>query len=664
MNQGGSMNKIGIDFFKEVDFISQLKGQGNFLSYVVSRAEIEKNDYTSSIYLYDIKNKNHRRLTSGKKDGAYLWLDDENIVFRGQRGEVKESKAPETVFYKINIRGGEAEVYLTLPYAVQKIVFLNDKECLFTAAYVKATDKIKALEGHEKEDYLNSLEDEEDYEVIEEIPFWFNGDTYLRGRRTALYHYDTETQKAVKLTEDQFDVQRFTYDEAYQTAYVSGETFEGMAGLYNHIYELKGNQLVQITPAEDFSYGEWIQVSENELVVNGSDLKEYGINENGKFYLLNKSDQSLKLLTPEFNQAISNAIGSDLRIGNIYSDYQKLNNKVVFPVLDHFTNKLLSLDLEGNIETFIDTKASLDEFICHQGVFYGICLTKDGAQEIYNLKEMTPLSDYNTSLLSEYDVRPSEHFVFKNRAGIEIDGFVIKPSNFDDKQKYPTILDVHGGPKTVYGDVLYHEMQYWANEGYVVIFCNPRGSDGGDSDFSDIRGKYGTIDYEDIMDFVDETLRRYHFIDVDKMGVTGGSYGGFMTNWIIGHTDRFKAAASQRSIANWTGFFGTSDIGYYFAPDQVGATPWSDIEKVWQQSPLKYADQVTTPTLFIHSKEDYRCNIPEGYQMFTALKFHGVDSKLVLFRGENHELSRSGKPKHRIRRLKEITDWMDQYLKG
>jgi dipeptidyl aminopeptidase/acylaminoacyl peptidase len=136
-----------------------------------------------------------------------------------------------------------------------------------------------------------------------------------------------------------------------------------------------------------------------------------------------------------------------------------------------------------------------------------------------------------------------------------------------------------------------------------------------------------------------------------------------MTNWIIGKTDRFKAAASQRSISNWVSMGYTTDIGYFFAPDQVGATPWTDQEKLWYHSPLKYADRVKTPTLFIHSDEDYRCWLPEALQMFTALKYHGVESRLCMFRGENHELSRSGRPKHRQRRLEEITNWFDRFLK-
>lgn len=166
------------------------------------------------------------------------------------------------------------------------------------------------------------------------------------------------------------------------------------------------------------------------------------------------------------------------------------------------------------------------------------------------------------------------------------------------------------------------------------------------------------------MGFVDTVLAQYPSIDPERLGVAGGSYGGFMTNWIIGHTGRFKAAVSQRSISNWISMANTTDIGYYFVPDQIGADLWENTDKLWDASPLKYAGRVTTPTLFIHSEEDYRCWLVEGLQMFTALKYHGVEARLCMFRGENHELSRSGKPKHRIRRLQEISSWFARFLKG
>ena len=161
------------------------------------------------------------------------------------------------------------------------------------------------------------------------------------------------------------------------------------------------------------------------------------------------------------------------------------------------------------------------------------------------------------------------------------------------------------------------------------------------------------------MAFTDAALAAYPAMDAENLFETGGSYGGFMTNWIIGHTDRFRACASQRSISNWLSFYGVSDIGPDFVPDQNAADPWGDPEKLWFHSPMKYADRVKTPTLFIHAFEDYRCPVDQGYQMFASLITHGVESRLVCFRGENHELSRSGKPSHRRKRLQEITAWFD-----
>lgn len=655
------MKKVGIDFFAEVKFISQLKAKGNYLSYVISKADVEKNVYTSSIYLYDLKNNTHRRLTSGTNDGGYYWLNENDIIFKGKRDE-KKDKIQETIFYKINIFGGEAEAYLKLPYLVHKLEWINKHEILFTGTYNPVMDQVKNLKGYEQEDYIKSLKEEDDYEVIEEIPFWSNGSTFNKGNRTALYKYNLETKEAEKITSDSFQVLDFTYEKKFNSVYFTGKTNEGKSEIYNDLYLYENNQITKLSPLEQYSYRKWIQISEDELLVYGTDHQNFGLNENGKFNVFNKKTGTYEMLTPNFYHSTGNAIGSDLRIGNVSSPYYMDDAKVYFPVLNNFHNQLMSIDFKGDMEVCFDIHGGLDEFVYHKGQFYGICMVENSPQELYSLENMKPLSDYNKHLLDEYDLRTPEHLSFINKEGITIDGFIIRPSDFDYKKKYPVILDIHGGPKTAYGDILYHEMQYWANEGYIVIYCNPRGSDGKENSFADIRGKYGTIDYEDIMEFVDEVISKYAFIDTENIGVTGGSYGGFMTNWIIGHTNRFKAAASQRSISNWIGFFGTSDIGYYFAKDQVQGTPWTDMEGMWEQSPLKYADRVKTPTLFIHSEEDYRCWIPEAFEMFTALKYHGVESRLVTFKGENHELSRSGKPKHRIRRLKEITEWFNNHL--
>ncbi|MBQ6891013.1 MAG: S9 family peptidase, partial [Clostridia bacterium] len=274
--------------------------------------------------------------------------------------------------------------------------------------------------------------------------------------------------------------------------------------------------------------------------------------------------------------------------------------------------------------------------------------------------EAKRLTDFNGSAIEDRYIAQPEPLSIKSE-GLTIEGWVFKPFGYDPAQRYPAVFDIHGGPKTVYGPVFYHEMQYWAGKGYFVFFCNPKGSDGGDNAFADIRGGYGDVDYKNLMAFCDAVLAAYPTIDPKRVCETGGSYGGFMTNWIIGHTDRFCCCASQRSISNWLSFCGVSDIGNYFAPDQTGGDLYDDPATLWAQSPLKYAKNVKTPTLFIHSDEDYRCPLEQGLQMFSALVDRGIPARLCLFHGENHELSRSGKPLHRLRRLREITAWFDKY---
>ena len=248
--------------------------------------------------------------------------------------------------------------------------------------------------------------------------------------------------------------------------------------------------------------------------------------------------------------------------------------------------------------------------------------------------------------------------------GWQLDGWYMKPIGCEEGRKYPTILHIHGGPKSAFGGVYFHEMQCWASRGYAVIYCNPRGGDGRPGGFDDIRGFYGVKDYSDIMAFTKWCVANLPFVDEKNVGVTGGSYGGYMTNWIVTQTDFFKAAAAQRPISNWVSKFGSCDIGYYYVEDQHGGRPWDACEQAWQESPLKHVANVKTPLLLIQSQEDFRCERDQSFQMFTALKVLGVECRMCLFNGENHELSRSGRPKNRLARLREIAAWFDGHLKG
>ena len=224
------------------------------------------------------------------------------------------------------------------------------------------------------------------------------------------------------------------------------------------------------------------------------------------------------------------------------------------------------------------------------------------------------------------------------------------------------VLQVHGGPHTNAGFGFSFEHQLLAARGYTVAFANPRGSSSyGEAWATAMIGGYGTVDADDVLAVAD-AAQAASPVDDPPVHLTGGSYGGFMTNWLVGRTDRFASAVTQRSIANWTSFYGTSDIGYRFAEQEVQGTPWDDLELLWRQSPLRRVANVTTPLLILHADADHRCPVEQAEQWFVALKRIGrAETAFVRFPEEGHELSRSGRPDRRVRRLEAIVDWFETH---
>ncbi len=413
-------------------------------------------------------------------------------------------------------------------------------------------------------------------------------------------------------------------------------------------------------PSGKWSIGHLGWLNDNQLAVTATDYQTWGSSENAKLYTIDIASGAMTLLNGD-DLSWGSSVGSDAKLYG--GRGWKIVNGEIWTLLTWDNHSELTVfDRQGQRRALTTAEGSVDFFDVQNGRIVMSAMRKMRLQELYELKEGAEiqLTHVNDAVLAEAYVAQPEKISFTND-GVRIDGWVLKPIDFDPAKTYPAVLDIHGGPKAAYGEVFMHEMQYWASQGYFVFFCNPRGSDGRGNAFMDLRGKYGTVDYSDIMTFTDLVLKTYPMIDERRVAVTGGSYGGFMTNWIIGHTHRFACAASQRSISNWFSKSLTTDIGYYHNMSQMDSTPWENPEKMWGFSPLKYADKAVTPTLFIHSDQDYRCWMAEGLQMFQALKLHNVDARICLFHGENHELSRSGKPIHRIRRLKEITQWFDQY---
>lgn len=291
----------------------------------------------------------------------------------------------------------------------------------------------------------------------------------------------------------------------------------------------------------------------------------------------------------------------------------------------------------------------------------------DGPAQVrlHNLNDgqINALTQFNKSWMTKIAVGDIEEVWFKGKDGTDLHGWIMTPPNFDAKKKYPSILEIHGGPQTQYGRSYFHELHLLAAQGYIVYWSNPRGSQGYGQDFAGaIYNQWGTVDFDDVMAWVDHVAKR-PYIDKERMGVTGGSYGGYMTTLIIGRDHRFKAAVAQRVVSNFISFYGSSDLSIG-TQHLLGAEkpPWDDLENYWRQSPIATIGNAQTPTMLIHSESDLRCDKEQGEQVFVALKKLGVDTEMILFPEENHGLSRVGRTDRRVQRLTHMLRWFATYL--
>ena len=648
------MEKLEIDSLTDYKFLSGLKysPDGSKACFVVREAELEENNYTSQLWIYNLEQDELYRLTTGERDGSFVWLDNKSILFTANRKDNDDDKVKsETEFYRININGGEAEYVTSVSLSVNNFKKGNDDKIYFTG--------ITDLKDRDEEE----LKEEKDYEVLEEIPYWANGQGFTNKQRTHLYSLDLAEKEVEQLIEGNYDI--IDFDIADNKICLNMNCFEDKMSVRSelYLYELKKDSLEQLTE-EDMSISYLQFINSEKIYFAASDMEAMGLNTNNDIFQYNLEEKEVKAVTENLDKSLWASVGNDCRMGAGKS--HAVDGEQFYFLTTEGYNTYLNVIGENGPERVIENEGTVDMFDVNKGKILFIGFRDNKLQELYlyNEGEERQVSQFNEDVLADKMLSTPEYFEVTTSDGCELDAWVMKPVGYQEGREYPTIMEIHGGPKTAYGTIFFHEFQVLANQGYAIVFTNPRGSDGKGNEFADIRGGYGDRDYQDLMETMDTALDKFDFIDEDRLGVGGGSYGGYMTNWVIGHTDRFKAAVSQRSISNWISMFGTTDIGFYFVEDQFkGATPWSDFEKLWDGSPMKYADRVNTPTLFIHSEQDYRCWLTEGLQMFTALKFHDVDSRLCMFKGENHELSRSGKPKHRIRRLQEMVDWFDKYLK-
>jgi dipeptidyl aminopeptidase/acylaminoacyl peptidase len=633
----------------------QISPDGRRVAFVHTSIDYKKDEYVSDLWLADLETGRVDQFTSGRgKDKNPGWSPDGRSLLFTSKPPTKEEEKKKPQLYVIPVDGGEARLLTDMEGGVEAPRWSPDgRRILFISAF-------------------REEEPEGDVKVVKRILYRYNPVGYFDGRRKHLFTVRARGGKPRQITEEEFDVDSAEWlEKGRAVAFVSNLDADADLTWAKYIYavDARGGEPRRLTDGPRTVTSFKPSPLGDAIAYIGHDFRR-GLATNQDIWVVPVEGGESRNLTRAFDQDIGMKPSCDVRVASpnpnpqwsadaeaiyftsTYGGVVRLyrvpsGGGEVEPVLGAVDHSVEAWSMSGNgviAYTTLETAAPIELWV------------KGGG-------EPRRITDFNRRWKKGLNLCGHERFEFRSSAGHTVEGWLMHPPDFREGEQYPMVLEIHGGPRSVYGHSLMHEFQVLAAQGWVVVYVNPYGSGGYEEDFqAGLPGHYGEQDYADLMQAVDYVLDSYGFIDPTRLGVTGGSYGGYMTNWIVSHTDRFRAAVTQRSISNWMSLFGSSDIGWTFGRWDMDGIPWADEEKYMAKSPIRYVENVKTPTLIIHSEEDYRCPIEQAEQFFTALKFLGVPTELVRFPGENHDLSRSGKPKHREQRLNHIIRWFKTYL--
>ncbi|AGT31287.1 peptidase [Geobacillus subterraneus] len=591
--------------------------------------------------------------------------DSKTIAFLSDR-------SGRTQLWLLPADGGEARQLTFFKNGVRDYVWTPDGAFLIALTTLGDNETIDDREEPEKKETKPA---DLKPRVVERLYYKSDASGFLDGKQAVLVRIDATSGKAEALTNLEEEIGSFAVSPNGQTlAFVANRNNDPDTMFTRDIILLdleKKTETNLTNGCGTFASLAW-SPDGMKLAAIGHDLAYLGATIH-RLYVFELERQTKRVLTADWDVHLGDAM-----VGDTHADA-----KGPGPVWKHDgTGVYVTASERGRVNVFfIPLDGPVVPIIEGDFHVYGLAIHPNEQQAVAAISEPTVIGDLyaislesgaktrlttvNEALENEVALADAEPFTYQSTDGSDIQGWVMKPPGLGGGEKAPLIVEIHGGPHTMYGFTFFHEFQLLASSGYAVLFTNPRGSHGYGQPFVNaVRGDYGGMDYEDIMAGVDAAIKQFAFIDETRLGVTGGSYGGFMTNWIVGHTDRFRAAVTQRSISNWLSFAGVSDIGYFFTKWEVGCDVWEDAERLWHHSPLKYVQHVRTPLLILHSEHDYRCPIEQAEQLFIALKQLGRETKLVRFPDANHDLSRTGNPALRLERLRQIVGWFDHYLKG
>lgn len=643
------MQKITSKTFYEFRYVSdvRLSPFGSRLAFMVKQVR-DRNGYDSMLYICE--DGYTRELPCGKEVSGYVWDEDDSILFsalmepedreRKKRGEYL------SVVYRLTLGDGKISRAFELPVKAAKLTRIGKDIYLVCGKYRKP----------QRDDGKPGT-----VTMLTEVPYWGEfGEGFTNGQRSRLYLFDAAAGKLEPITGETFQVIQYSYSEG--TVAITGMDYDSKATKLNglYAYDVRSRMLTELVPQDKMyiytcaSFGENIMFMGNE-----STIYDYQREYRNFFVMPASGGEYRMILEHDYNVGGGN-LATDATMGGGQT-LKRCKNRLYYLSTRINDIGLYSIDLEGNWRAECSEAGCITSFDIADNRMVVCALREDRLCELY--EKGVQLTHLNDRIGEEYCISTPIPETVAASDGFEVYGWVMKPVEYENGKRYPAILHIHGGPPIIFSSTFYAEQQVWANHGYFVFFCNPRGSDGRGTDFRYITGGHGDWDYHSIMDWFEGALKRYPEVDQSRLGLTGGSYGGFMTNWIITQTDRFAAAVSQRSISNWISFEYTAIRGWWLTTHKFGVRAGQNAKPLWDSSPLKYAESCRTPTLFIQSDNDHVCSLDQALCMYAALKIAGCETKMCIFHGEDHALSRIGRPENRIRSMNEILEWFDEHLK-
>jgi len=659
----------------------QLSPDGRLAAYVVTKPEEKGKKYRSEIWVLRVSGGDPaacgapggRRFTAGPRDKAPRWSPDGRLL------AFLSDRAGDSQLFVMRTDGGEAEQLTRLAGGVSEPCWAPDSRSLAFLARVASNEgPTRAKDGGgDAKDGQQS-----DVRIYSRLHYKDNGKGLWDGKRSHVFTVAIGDGEPRQITEGPYDDSAPSWSPCGTlVAFSSNRSEDPDRTPVSDIFVVPGSggaarKLTRSEgPAAQPSWspdGKWLAYYGHRNEYRGATLTRIKV-------VPADGTAAPRDVAEGWDRSPGIAGGSDMMTTVSAAPWWSAGGSwIYFLAGDRGATDLFRVATGGQA-------AAPERLTAGKHTIYGISLAADASTAVAavatqtdpgNLRLLRPgqegppgevrstaLTDVNPWLSERAVVQPEE-FSVQGPDGEEIHGWIMKPTRFRPGTKYPLVLEIHGGPHAAYGYGFFHEFQVLCGEGFGVFFPNPPGSSSyGQAFEAATHQDWGGRDFRALMAAVDEATA-LDWVDGERLGVTGGSFGGYMTNWIIGQTDRFKAAVTQRSTCNRYSQFGTSDIGYFQGEFEFRGNPWEEPDFYLSRSPIAYVNRVTTPLLFIHSENDLRCPIGQAEEFYTALRWLGKTAELARFPDENHELSRSGQPIHRVERLTLIAEWFKKYLGG